>query len=205
MTSKLIRRSVATTAIAVLAMSGAGVAAAEASPAPAAGAAATVQRAITTIPDVAPSQMAGWPIAWDLGQTPNIAPIMRAQRCDPVNPDGLAPTAGRNWAYFDASDGDNLTKMSADLTVTGWANGRQALRAMRTDGGRCTLMPGWHEVPWAGTSKSTHLMLKNGKQYAAVVVKGNYLVSASIWAGHHTAAESRAVAITGAAETVANL
>lgn len=154
----------------------------------------------TVIGDFAPASMAGWGMQFDLGQYANTPTVAGAQICDPANEDAQLPTAGRQWMYYDGTNG--LSEMSATLTVTAFELSKPAFKDVSRDTGLCSLM-GYYPVKWEGTNPSTHLLLTDGDDYAAVVREGYYIVAVQVNSGDHSAAEARAAAIQGVEDTLA--
>lgn len=124
-----------------------------------------------TIPNYASATVAGMPQHYDSGQYANMPAVTGAMACDPGNPDGISPVAGRQWAYY-SGDG-SLGSRNANVTVTGWTSGAKALNAITTDGTQCTLQEGWRQVDSTRFSRT----LTNGTEYAVVTRVNNVLVA----------------------------
>ncbi|AKU18086.1 hypothetical protein [Luteipulveratus mongoliensis] len=153
------------------------------------------------VPNVAPTKIAGQPIQWDSGQY-DLMPAMSAMTCDPGNPGGLSPVAGRMWDYYDGSN--DLDQNTAEVHVTGWKDGRAALKALSNNGTDCVLNDDWREV---NTGKADHKLFTNGHDYEAVVRVRNMLVATEVSLPNGTAARARQIAQTqaqGAADKLAS-
>ncbi|NNM45063.1 hypothetical protein [Knoellia koreensis] len=167
---------------------------------------ATSASAARGIPDVAPDTMAGQPMQYDFGNYANTPTATGAQICDPANEGATMPRNGRQWTYYDGTN--SLAQLTADLTITSWKNAEAALADVAANTGMCSLDTGWRTVAWTGQDPSTHLLLTNGDDYAALAVEGKYVVAvvATDWDGRTaTLAEARAAAIDGVEATLANL
>lgn len=123
------------------------------------------------IPNYASTTVAGMPQQDDSGQYAKMPAVTGAMACDPGNPDGISPVAGRQWTYY-SGDG-SLGSPNAITTVTGWTSGAKALNAISRDGTQCTLLDGWRQVDSTRFSKT----LSNGDEYAVVARVGNVLVA----------------------------
>ncbi|MCE1178248.1 MAG: hypothetical protein LWW86_04355 [Micrococcales bacterium] len=204
--STALRRLTAAGTLALIAATGAALPANAALDAGASTARAMQARTIapTEVPDVAPGTIAGQPLQWDGGQYTNTPTVAGMQTCDPADEGAQMPTAGRQWMYYDGTNG--LTNKYANLTVTGWSDSRSAFRDILRDTGLCTLDAGVHRVRWAGTSPATHLLLTDGSNYAAVIRDGSYVVAVYVYAGDPAdPAGARAAAITAANKVAASL
>lgn len=124
-----------------------------------------------TIPNYASATVAGMSQSYDGGQYAKTPAVSGAMACDPGNPGGISPVAGRQWSYY-SGDG-SIGSPNANVTVTGWKSGAKALNAITTDGTQCTLQDGWRQVDSTRFSRT----LSNGEEYAVVTRVNNVLVA----------------------------
>jgi hypothetical protein len=114
-------------------------------------------------------------------------PTVIGQGCDPGNPDGARPIAGRQWSWVDGSG--KMTSTSVSLIVTGWKSGtgRVAFDQFVADTGYCRWVDPQTAVDfsttasdqtWSGTSvSSANSSLKYGR---AVVRLGDLIAGVQV-------------------------
>lgn len=123
------------------------------------------------IPNVASRSIAGMPQHADFGQSPRVPAMSGAMVCDPGNPTGLTPVAGRSWMYWSGSG--TIGDPSADVTVTGWKDGAAALAGIGSGKTHCLLQEGWHRTATTPLAQT----YANGTERAVVTRVQNLLVS----------------------------
>jgi len=191
MSSHVIRRAIITTAVAAVTVTGALTGASAH--------AATTPRAPYKIPSVQPKTIGGESVQYDGGQYANMPAMEGAMMCDPGNPKGIRPVAGRDWMYYDPAD--DVAGKSADLAITGWRSGAAAMKAISNGGTQCVLLDGWRQV----TASPGYKLFTNGTAYDAVVRVGNLLVSVEAEAPSGTPAQAKRMAMSGAVRAAVNL
>jgi hypothetical protein len=161
-----------------------------------------------------PSGVARCPVrmalSQDLGQLRNI-PVVMGQACDPLNPSGVGPVAGRSWSWRQVGVRQSQ-EIDVDVTVTGWqaGNGSRAFAELVDNKGQCRFtspqatrenaagLPG--DDSWVGSRSY------NGLRFGyAAVREGDAIVSVSVT---HPSGIAAAVAlarhlVTPAAERLA--
>lgn len=191
MSSRVIRRAVISTAVVAVTATGAWSGASAQ--------AATGSGIAYEIPNVQPKTIGGEHVQYDGGQYAEMPAMSGAMVCDPGNPSGIRPVAGREWSYYDPAD--DSAHNSADLAITGWKSGASALKAISNNGTQCVLLNGWHQVAAA----PGYRLFTNGTAYDAVIRVGNLLVSVEAEAPGRTPAQAKRMAMSGAARAAVNL
>lgn len=152
------------------------------------------------IPSVQPKSIGGERVQYDSGQYAKMPAMSGAMVCDPGNPKGIRPVAGRDWSYYDPNN--DVAGNDAELTITGWRSGAAAMKALSHDGTQCVLQDGWRQV---GAGSSIYKLFTNGSAYDAVVRVGNLLVSVNAEMPNSTPAAAKGTAQRAALRTAVNL
>lgn len=151
------------------------------------------------IPSVQPRTIGGERVQYDGGQSAMMPAMQGAMGCDPGNPSGIQPVAGRDWMYYDAQN--DSTNNNADLAITGWKSGAAAMKAISNDSTQCVLQDGWRQV----AATPGYKLFTNGTAYDAVVRVGNLLVSVEAEAPGGSPSEAKHMAQSGALRTAVQL
>ncbi|MBB2892374.1 hypothetical protein [Flexivirga oryzae] len=191
MSSHVIRRAFVTTAVAAVTVTGVMTGASAH--------AETTARAPYKIPSVQPKTIGGEKVQYDGGQYADMPAMQGAMSCDPGNPKGIRPVAGRDWMYYDPAN--DFSGKSADLVITGWESGAAAMKAISNDGTQCVLLDGWRQV----AATPGYKLFTNGVAYDAVIRVGNLLVSVEAEAPSGTPAQAKQIAMSGASRAAVDL
>lgn len=125
------------------------------------------------IPDVQSARIDGMPLRGDLGQYARVAPVLGAMSCDPGNPGGTEPIAGRSWVYY--AGAGRLGDPSADVVVTGWVDGKAAFDGLGATTA-CRFTSGWKRL----SKNALTLTYGKGDDRAVVSRVGNLLVAVRV-------------------------
>jgi hypothetical protein len=174
------------------------------------------------VPDARPTGvdlLEEWGAPSDVVHYPRIPVFADVFVCDPEQPGGIEPEAGHRSRYAPGEGQAGSMWESVDIHVTGWADGAQAMQALRDD----TLLCAWdvgpdgeglqREVPWPGHADDPDYYRNEPYLYeglgdsawvgVAGVRTGDYIVGVTV---RHTDRETAdTVAREIAEKTAANL